>query len=168
MSAGSRTEAVVLARDVGRYESIERADLRIASIAVEPGVDTVAGSELDDLVGRAASTDLVAGSVLSSHELVPAGERLLGDGEAIVGARLSPGDAPLRDLSRGSAVLVVIRPQAGAAGDVESVEGWLLDLGDADATTGERSASLVVPRTNADDVAAAAADKRISIVALEE
>ncbi len=167
-SAGSRTDAVVLANDVGRYETIERDDLRIASIAVEPGVSTVPGNELDDIVGRAASTDLRAGGVLSQDQLVPAGERLVQDGEAIVGARLSPGDAPLRDLSRGSEVLVVVRPAAGTTGDIDSVEGWLLDLGDADATTGDRSASLVVPRLDADEVAAAAADKRISIVALEE
>lgn len=167
-SAGSRTDAVVLADDVGRYETIERSDLRVASIAVEPGVSTVAGNQLDDIVGRAASTELRAGSVLSQDQLVPVGQRLVQAGEAIVGARLSPGDAPLRDLSRGAAVLVVVRPPAGTTGGIQSVEGWLLDLGEADATTGERSASLVVPRLDADEVAAAAADKRISIVALEE
>jgi hypothetical protein len=159
---------VVLADDVARYETIERSDLRVASIALDPGIDTVAAGEIDELVGRAARTDLSAGSVLSSRELVPAGERLVAGGEAIVGARLAPGDAPLRDLTRGAAVLVVVRPQAGSSGEVQSVEGWLLDLGEADATTGERSASLVVPRGDADDVAAAAAEKRISIVALEE
>lgn len=167
-SAGSRTDVVVLADDVARYETIERSDLRVASIALDPGIDTVAAGEIDELVGRAARTDLSAGSVLSSRELVPAGERLVAGGEAIVGARLAPGDAPLRDLTRGAAVLVVVRPQAGSSGEVQSVEGWLLDLGEADATTGERSASLVVPRGDADDVAAAAAEKRISIVALEE
>jgi hypothetical protein len=167
-SAGSRSEVVVLADDVGRYETIERGDLRIASLALEPGVDTVSAGDIDDLVGRAAGTDLSAGSVLSPRELVPAGERLVAEGEAIVGARLAPGDAPLRDLARGAAVLVVVRPQAGSTGDVLSVEGWVLDLGSADATTGERSASLVVPRGDADEIAAAAAEKRISIVALEE
>ena len=167
-SAGSRSEVVVLADDVGRYETIERGDLRIASLALEPGVDTVSAGDIADLVGRAARTDLSAGSVLSPQELVPAGERLVADGEAIVGARLAPADAPLRDLARGAAVLVVVRPQAGSTGDVLSVEGWVLDLGSADATTGERSASLVVPRGDADEIAAAAAEKRISIVALEE
>ncbi len=167
-SAGSRTDVVVLADDVGRYETIERSDLRVASIALEPGIDTVAAGDIDDIVGRAAGTELSAGSVLSPQELVPTGQRLVADGEAIVGARLAPGDAPLRDLVRGAAVLVVVRPQAGSAGEIQSVEGWLLDLGEADATTGERSASLVVPRGDADDVAAAAAEKRISIVALEE
>lgn len=167
-SAGSRTEIIVLADDVAQFEVVERGDLRVARIATDPAVDTVAASDLDSIVGRIAATDLHAGSILASEQLVPAGQRLVADGEAIVGARLAPGDAPLRDLARGAAVLVVIRTPAGETGGPTTVEGWLLDLSEADATSGERSASIVVPRSEADEVAAAAGDKRVSIVALEE
>lgn len=167
-SAGSRTEILVMAGTVGQFEEIERDDLRVARIASDPAVDTVSGAELDSIVGRVAATDLSSGTMLSPQQLVPVGERLVSDGEAIVGARLAPGDAPLRDLTRGAAILVVLRAPAGQTGDPNTVEGWLLDLGEADATSGERSASLVVPRAEADEVAAAAGDKRVSIVALEE
>jgi len=167
-SAGSRSEVLVVADDVGQFETVERSDLRVTRIATDPAVDTVSAAELDSIVGQVAATDLRAGSLLSPQQLVPAGQRLVADGEAIVGARLAPGDAPLRDLSRGAAVLVVLRPAAGESADPATVEGWLLDLGEPDGTTGERSASLVVPRADADEVAAAAGDKRVSIVALEE
>lgn len=168
MSAGSRTDVLVLAGDVERFQSIERDDLRVVRVAADSSVDTISGNQLDSIVGRTAATDLAAGALLSSDQLVPVGERLVADGEAIVGARLAPGDAPLGDLSRGVDVLVVVRPAAGQDAEPTSVEGWLLDLSNPDATTGERSASIVVPRADADVVAAAAGEKRVSIVALGE
>jgi len=168
MSAGSRTDVLVLADDVSRFETIERDDLRVASVAADSSVATVAAAELDAIVGRTAATDLRAGALLSTGQLVPDGERLVGPGEAIVGARLAPADAPLGDLARGVSILVIVRPAAGQDAEPETVEGWLLDLSEPDASTGERSASLVVPRGDSDVVAAAAGEKRVSIVALGE
>lgn len=168
MSAGSRTDVLVLADDVAQFQAIERDDLRVVRVAADSFVDTVPASQLDSIVGRTAATDLRAGGLLSSDQLVPAGEHLVADGEAIVGARLAPADAPLGDLARGVDVLVVVRAPAGQDDEPQTIEGWLLDLSDPDATTGERSASLVVQRDDADVVAAAAGEKRVSIVALGE
>ena len=68
----------------------------------------------------------------------------------------------------GAPVLVVVRPaQCETDAEATEVEGWLADVGDPDETTGEREASLVVPTGSAADVAAAAADQRIAVVALE-
>jgi hypothetical protein len=168
MSAGSRSDVLVVSDDVARFQQLERSDLRVLRVAADPGVDTIPAEELDSIVGQVAATDLPAGVLLTADQLVPAGERLLGAGEAIVGARLAPGDAPLGDLRRGAALLVVVRPPVGQTGEPRAVDGWLLDLGALDASTGERSASLVVPETDADVIAAAAGERRVSIVALEE
>jgi hypothetical protein len=59
---------------------------------------------------------------------------------------------------------------SGDAGEARGVEGWVLrseDLTTA-SQTGELSVSVVVPRDEATGVAAAAADDRLSLVALEE
>jgi hypothetical protein len=172
MSAGERTDVLAVASDVDRYEEIERSDLRVVRIGVDEEADTVAASRLDDLVGRVAAVDLVAGSVLAPGQLVDEGERVVGAGEALVGAQLKPGEFPPEGARAGSAVLVVVRPTPGAggggsAGGPTEVEGWLLSVGDADEATGQRSVSLVVPRSAAPAVTAAAADGRVSLVVLD-
>jgi hypothetical protein len=167
-SAGERVEVVVAAGDVGRYEELTRGDLKVVRVAADPGVDTIPGADLDDLVGRVAATDLSEGVLLSNDQLLGRGERVVGRDEAVVGARLGPGSAPRHDLMGGTPVLVVVRPaQADADAEVVEVEGWLAEVGEPDETTGEREASLVVPAGSAAEVAAAAADQRIAVVALE-
>jgi hypothetical protein len=167
-SAGERVEVVVVARDVEQFAEIGRDDLRVVRVAADPGVDTIPGADLDDLLGRVSATALPDGVLLSQDQLVGAGARVTGRDEAIVGAELAPGAAPRGALAGGTRVLVVVRPpQSGGEGTVEEVEGWLAEISDPDTTTGAREASLVVPAGAAAEVAAAAADARIAVVALE-
>jgi hypothetical protein len=167
-SAGERVEVVVVAGDVDRFEEIARDDLKVVRVASDPGVDTIPGADMDDLVGRVAATNLSDGVLLSEDQLVGPDARVVGGDEAVVGARLGPGAAPRHGLVGGAPVLVVVRTAQGDTdGEATEVEGWLADVGDPDETTGEREASLVVPTGSAADVAAAAADQRIAVVALE-
>lgn len=167
-SAGDRVEVVVVARDLDRFDEIDRNDLRSARVAADPGVDSVAAAEIDALVGRVAATELSEGQLLSEDQLVDPDERLVGAGDAVVGARLGPGAAPRRGLAGGTRVMVVVRPAATGGEDAPmEVEGWLRDIGSPDTVTGHREASLVVPTASAAEVAAAASDQRIAVVALE-
>jgi SAF domain len=168
MSAGERVEVLAVAQDVERFQPIERDDLRTVRVAADPEVDTIDASDADSLVGRAAATDLVAGSLLAPDQLIGQGARLVGDDEAVVGAELARGDVPDGALAGGIDVMVVLRPAATAPdGEVDQVPGWLLEFGDPDGNTGDRQVSLVVPETRAADVAAAASDERVAVVALE-
>jgi hypothetical protein len=167
-SAGNREPVVVAAQDVGRGETIEREDLRTALVAAESGVDTIPEGDLDELVGRVAVTELARGSLLSAEEVAGDDDRLVSSDEALVGARLGPGAAPVGDLPSGTEILVVIRPgPSDSDAEVREVPGWLERLGDRDPNSGAREASLVVPQEDAGDVAAAAADERIAVVGLE-
>jgi hypothetical protein len=174
-SAGDLSEVVVLARDVERYEQIERSDLRVVRAGIDPGlVETLPASRLEDVVGRVAAVDLVGGSLLAPGQLVGSDQRVVGSGEALVGARLKAGELPADGVMAGSAVVVVVRPSAttvAASGDADTgtveVQGWLMSVNDADRATGERSLSLVVPRSQAAMVTAAAADGRVSLVVVE-
>jgi hypothetical protein len=174
LRAGDRLEVVALAGDVQAYETVARYDLRTVRVAAPEGVDIVRASEIDELVGRVAARDLPARSLLVESDLFPADESVVSDAEAVVGVRLAPGAAPV-ELARGRAVLAVIRPlqTAGvdrAAGEARAVEGWVLKTGDLSTGTqaGGLSVSVVVPRDEATEVAAASADDRLSLVALEE
>lgn len=168
LSADDTRDVLALADGVQRLETIERSDLRVVSLPTKADVQTVPASQLDDVVGRIAATDLATGSLLADGQLVPAGERLVAADEAVVGVLVGPGDAPSTGLDRGAAVSVVIRPPAGVAGDAEEVPGWVADLSGAVASNGDRPVEVVVARNDAAAVSAAAADRRVTIVVLGE
>lgn len=166
--AGNRKPVVIAANDVGKWETIERADLRVALVAAEPGVATVPESDLDEVVGHVAATELTQGSLLSPRDIADDGDRLVAPDEALVGARLSSGAVPLGELPTGTQILVIVRPgPSDPDADPRQVPGWLAELGRRDPNTGAREASLVVPQQLAGFVAAAAADERIAVVGLE-
>ena len=173
LRAGDRVEVVALAEDVEAYETVTRDDLRTVRVAAPEGVDVVRAGEIDDLVGRAAASDLPGRSLLVESDLFPVDESVITDGEAVVGVRVAPGAAPV-ELARGRTVLAVIlppqNPGSSEAGEARSVEGWVLKTEDLStgAQTGGLSVSVVVPRDEATEVAAASADDRLSLVALEE
>ena len=156
LAAGDRVEVVALAGDVEAYDTVERSDLRTV---------------------RVAASDLPARSLLVDADLFPDGEELMSEDEAVVGVRVPAGAAPV-ELARGRAVLAVLRPTAtargtaGADGEARSVEGWVLRAESVESgagqVTGGLSVSVVVPRDDATSVADAAADDRLSLVALEE
>src|SRR5262249_25166864 len=154
---GERVDVLAVAADVGRYERIDRSDLKIVQVESGPEIDTVPAEQVDDVVGRIAAVDLVHGSLLTPDQLIRRGERVVGPGEAVVGAGVKPGELPPDGMRPGSDVLAVLRPAPGVGdvgggqdqADVVEVQGWLLSLGNADRATGDRSLSLVVPRSQA-------------------
>lgn len=168
LSAGDRHEVLALSHDVARLEVVDRSDLRVVRISSDADLGSVNASQLDELVGRVAGVDLVAGSLLVKDQLVPEGRQLLGADEAVVGVLLGPGDSPVRSLSRGAPVLVVVRPPAGSQGDPEETQGWVFDASGEPVNTRERPIELAVPRDQAALISAAAADRRVTIVALAE
>lgn len=168
LSAGDRREVLALSHDVARLEVVDRSDLRVVRISSDADISSVNASQLDELVGRVAGVDLVAGSLLVEDQLVAEGRQLLGADEAVVGVLLGPGDSPVRSLRRGAPVLVVVRPPAGSQGDPEEIEGWVFDASGEPVNTRERPIELAVPRDQAALISAAAADQRVTIVALAE
>ena len=169
-TAGGREETVVMARDVERGQRLERGDLAVVRVAADPGVETIAAQQLDEIVGRTAGSDLPRGVLLAGDQLIDEGERLVGPDEVVVGARLGAPAAPRGEVAPGTPVLVVVRPDltGGVPDQASEVRGWLRDIGDPLANTGAREASVVVPVEEAATVASAAADERIAVVTLED
>lgn len=163
VSAGSRVEVLVAARDIGAFEVIERDDLRVERVAAEPDVATIAGGDLDDLVGRTAAAAVPEGAVLSTGQVFEEGVEVVGPGEAIVGMQLDLDQAP-RGLETGDSVLLAVDRGTGADEAALEVDGWLLEVGDRSDDTDTVDVSVVVPRTAAADVSLAAANRRISVI----
>ena len=166
LSADDRVEVLAVATDIGRFDVIDRSDLRVVTIGEDTDVASIPASRLDELIGRVASTDIVAGGLLVAGQLLPAGDRLVTADEAIVGVLVGPGDSPTTGMTRGAVVSVVIRPAAGTNGTVAEVPGWIAGIGGEVSSSGDRPVEVVVARSEAARVSAAAADRRVTIVVL--
>jgi SAF domain len=106
-AAGDRQQVLALARPVSVGQMLSPADLREVSIAVEPGMSTVAASQASAVAGRTMATSLPAGSLLTSDML---GTALVpGEGQAITALALKPGMFPPA-LAPGARVVVVSAP----------------------------------------------------------
>lgn len=145
LSAGRRVEVLVAADDIAPYEVIERSDLRVERVAADPDVATIDGADIDEVVGRTAAAYLPEGALIAPDQIYAEDARIVGPGEAEAGVLLAPGQAP-RGLQTGDEVIVGVAPAPGSGGEPLQVRGWVVDLGEPDDRTGERTASVVVPR----------------------
>jgi SAF domain len=168
LSAGHRTNALVLARTVSRFEIIKRDDLRTVKISSDTEAANIAASRMNEIIGRTAADDLSAGSLLAEGQLLPTGEQLLKPDEAVVGVLLAGGDTQV-GVRKGSKVVLVIRtPQATGTATTSEVTGWVYSAATESTSSRERAVEVVVPRGQAAEVSAAGADKRVTIVMLAE
>lgn len=109
-SATSTVEVVIVRADVPRGEVIEAADLGVARVVTDPAMRTVPGADMGSLVGRRASVDLTAGTLLASTSITDVLQPAAG--EAMVGVPIAPGLMPSEPLHAGDRVLLVHRPEA--------------------------------------------------------
>jgi hypothetical protein len=167
MSAGERTNVVALARSVQRDDQIERADLKVVRIGTAgEDVQTVAAGDLDELVGRTATADLAAGTLLAPGQIREHEERVVEDGEAVVGVLMPAGTYPA-GMQRGDDIVMVIRPEEGVEAENREISGWMYRADREPLTSGDQPMEIVVGRDSAGDLSAAAADGRATIVALD-
>jgi SAF domain len=104
MNAGGREPVLALRRDVTAGQTIEADDLQVVRVAADPGIDPIASSERDDVVGRPASADLLAGSLLVPSAVGnPSG---LEAGQAVIAVPVSPEELPA-DLEGGDRVVLL-------------------------------------------------------------
>lgn len=97
-------QVVVVSRTVPRGEVVQTTDLSVVTIGAAPGVRTIPGDQLGELIGKQALVDLPAGSLVGSGSV---GTPVLEPGQAQVGLKLLAGRAPAQDLPAGTRVQVV-------------------------------------------------------------
>ena len=101
-STDDRMDVVVAATEILPGQPVERADLRVARVAVDDGIATVTPEAAANLVGQQAIGRVPAGTLLSPGMF--ADELPLKPGEVVFGAALDPGEAPLSGLQIGTPV----------------------------------------------------------------
>lgn len=113
MNAGGREPVLALRRNVTAGQSIENDDLKVVRVAADPGIDPIASSARDDVVGRPAAADLLAGTLLVPGAVgSPSG---LEAGQAVIAVPVSPEELPA-DLEGGDRVVLLQSSTNAGAG----------------------------------------------------
>ncbi len=161
-SATSSAEVVMVRADVARGAVITAADLGTVRVTVDPALQTVPASERERFVGQRAAADLTKGTLLSpgqvTDQVVPA------SGESMVGIAVASGMLPSEPLRPGDAVRVVQTP--GPGGEVDKKTPPEIDATVVSVTTTETTTvvNVVVPSSDAAELAARAATGKVAIV----
>lgn len=129
-------------REVPRGEVVKASDLAIVNVAAAPGIRTVPASQLSQLVGQVATSDLPADSLLAPDTV---GAVAVERGTVHLGLQLAAGRLPTKPVPAGSTVNLI----AVSAGKAEAKSGrfdaivvtaphaspdgsWLLDVAVSD------------------------------------
>ncbi len=165
-SLGDRQAVLSVVGPVLAGEVIEPGDLGEALVAADTPAAVVPAERRDEIIGRTAAVDLVAGSLLADPQL---GEPpLANSGEAVVGAVLAPGAFPL-GLRRGDRVVAVTVPAEAAAAApsgraVPSVPATVVAVEEQPDSGGGVAVSLAVPPDDAAALSLAGAQGRMTLV----
>lgn len=125
-------EVVAIIAPVARGQVIERADLGIVRVQLDPLLRPVPSGQLDDVVGQYAWSDLVPGALLAAGSYGPPLNPATGRAE--VGLALMPGEYPADALRPGDAVVLVTVARPGEAELAPvSFAGQLATVGQPDA-----------------------------------
>ena len=132
-SATKAGEVVVVRQNVPRGAVITAQDLGTIRVGVDPSLSTVPVDQLGSLVGKRASADLTAGTLLAasqvSETVVP------GPGESVVGVPISPGLMPVEPLASGDAVRLVRSGEQADATPSDPVTAKVLRVTPGDTQT---------------------------------
>jgi SAF domain len=119
MNAGGREPVLALRRNVAAGQTIEADDLQVVRVAADPGIDPIASSARDDVVGRPAAADLLAGTLLVPEAVGSASG--LEAGQAVIAVPVSPEELPA-DLEGGDRVVLLRSSTNAPTGDAPAAE----------------------------------------------
>lgn len=168
---GPSQEYLAVARDVPVGEQVISQDLRVVRLNSSPGLSPVPVADVEQVVGAYAAVPLVAGTLLSMDQLTE--QRVPAPGEQLVAIGLSSDRLPGGTLSAGDPVLLVATSE-GQLGDEQDVErpdtftGTVHNVQKADDRSGDVVVSLLVDEQDGAQVAALAADDRLTVLLVAE
>lgn len=157
-----RTAVLALAEGVSRGQVLVLEDLRIVHVGTEDALAMTPSDAASGLIGRAAVTDLAAGTLVTVDQFAAAST--LTPGSGVVGLALAPGQFPTPQLRIGDLVNVIVTSDEETVGGrllVEAAEVvWIEPVG----TQGQRFISVLTGEELAGEVATAAARGEVRLV----
>jgi hypothetical protein len=162
--AGDRHPVLAVAHRVNAGSTIASSDLNEVLVSSDAGVATVPASQLQQLVGRVATVDLVPGSLLAPGQFDTRSKVVVT--QAVVGATLKEGQFP-PGLRHGDRVLIVEVPPQNAPSSTSTtsttVNGTVLTV-EPSSVQGGVTVSLGVDPSNAQAVAVDATRGQLTLV----
>ncbi|WP_369362627.1 SAF domain-containing protein [Streptomyces sp. CG4] len=142
VQVGNRTDVVTVVRDVQVGQVLTENDLGKASVALDPTVKAVRGTDLKSVVGKRAAVELKPGSLLATSQVTK--DSLVKAGEQLVPIGLKPEQVPATTLMPGQKVELVHVPAQGATDNTgktssatpETIDGRVVKASDAAPGTG--------------------------------
>ncbi len=168
-NAGDKASVLALGNQpVAKGQVIQRGDLVSKSVAGVDGAIPVA--EVDTVVGKSATGDLVPGQLLARPNL--SSDPVPGRGEATVGLALDPARVPSAGLEPGDQVDVIAVPAGEGKASSTSIDSPTVLSADAlvfsvegsSASGGQVLLTVVVKSTDADRVAAYSTSNQVAVI----
>ncbi len=158
---GAGAEVVVVRAGVDRGAVITAQDLGTARVSVDPSLRTVPAAQLQSLVGKRASSDLVAGALLTPDQVADA--VIPAAGQSVVGVPVAAGLMPATPLRAGDVVRLVQTPGQGGevTGTPVAIAATVVAVTPGDTQT---VVDVVVESGQAADLAARAATGKVAVV----
>lgn len=163
-SATTDTVEVLAARTtIARGEMITQDDVQRVRITSDPALDPLPGDAVDDVVGKRAAYDILAGGLLTGEAATD--DPVPDKGRSVVGIALTPAQEPGLELRNGDLVRVVAAPAAGEEVPAGAPEFSSAEVAGTHTTEdGTLVVSVLVPHAEATLLAARAASGNVALV----
>jgi hypothetical protein len=168
---GSTHDFLAVGRPVAARATITAADLVVVRVNEAVGLEPIAASKINSVIGKRAVMALVPGTLLTPKQLTAT--PVPGPGNQLIGLGLADDQMPKSRLRAGVAVLLVVLPETGSSANANAVSSDLVPprtivatvIDIAAATRGSQTlVNVEVAAVDAPTVATLAAKNRIIIV----
>ena len=163
MNAGGREPVLALRNNVAAGQTIQPDDLEVVRVSADSGVDLFPSSRRDDVEGKVAATNLLAGMLIVEGAVGDADD--IATGNAVIAIPVPVEQVPSEDLDTGDRVILYRTLPDAAATEAEVIgDGTVFSVQDDDDATSDIRVSVTVAEAIAARVANAVAQGEIYLV----
>lgn len=164
MNAGGREPVLALRNNVAAGQVVTADDLVVVRVSADSGIEPVASSQRDEIVGHTAATNLLAG-MLVVDGMVSDAEDSLATGTAVIAIPVPAEQIPSEDLDTGHRVILYRTLSDAAAVEAEVIgPGTVFSVQDDNDGTTDIRVSVTVDESIAARVANAVGQDAIYLV----
>lgn len=160
-SAGERKPYLVLVNDVPVGQRLTDADVRVAEIATDVGVNAVPARDRAAVVGQVVRNPLTKGQLLTTDAL--ARESVVPEGKAVVALSVPEGVVP-GGVRSGDRIWLIVRNSDDPGAVAGAVDATLYDLATSQSAAGFITITALVDVGRVNTVSVAASSERVSVV----
>jgi Flp pilus assembly protein CpaB len=149
-SGRERTPALALSHDVSRGEVLSPEDVKTVYVGSDSPIAFLRDGDDDQVLGRAALTDMKSGTLVTPGQFAPPTE-VLGQGDGAVGLAVEASEMPSVGLVPGDLVTVISQEPTSGAGAVAVEAAQVVAVEELDASAGESARWWVTLRSTEND-----------------